>query len=373
MAEPVTGTQQADRARSRHASTSTQGGSARPKAAETIRPETIRPGTIQPETTQPNTARRAQPGTPAQPRQDSAPAGDRPTRTTPHGETRHTRPSPPERSKSRKGKSAVDAWMDQEVTIRGRIVKRQKITLWLIGFPAFVPLLFMSSAVITLNKPTMNGAVADVLGTGAEACLLLALLITPMATVTRQRWFVPLRRWFGVMMAVTAICDATIAALTTSFAGGIVGRLAGHSFLLAGLMMVVIAIPLLAIANNRAQKWLGRYWKPLQRMTYVIWGLLFLHLALLFGFRLDSGESDDGDPFFHNRLVQLTLCSIPLLLLRLPPVRRWIAKQQRAGRQWLVYAVCVPLAILFVLGFGFIVNEEIFKGSAAFTLHPHLD
>jgi hypothetical protein len=30
----------------------------------------------------------------------------------------------------------------------------------------------------------------------------------------------------------------------------------------------------------------------------------------------------------------------------------------------------LPLAILFVVGFAMIVNEEIFKGVDAFTLHP---
>ena len=247
------------------------------------------------------------------------------------------------------------------------------MALWLLGSPAFVPVFFMLPAVITVNKNTMNGAVADVLGSGAEALLLLTLLITPMVTVTRQRWFVPLRRWYGIMFAITAITDATIASLTTDFAGGVIGRVAGHTFLLVGFTMVLLAIPLLAIANGRAQRWLGKYWKPLQRLTYVIWGLLYVHLALLFGFGVGTAETGDGDPVFHQRLVQLTACSIPLLTLRLPPVRRWVAKQQKAGRQWLVYVVFIPFALLFVLGFGFIADEEIFKGTAAFTLHPISD
>ena len=263
--------------------------------------------------------------------------------------------------------------MDQETHVLGRTVSRQKVALWALGFPALFPLLFMSRAVIALNNNTMNNAVADVLGTGGEAILMLTLLITPLVTVTRQRWFVPLRRWYGVMFGLTVITDAVTASITTSFAGGVAGRLAGHSFLLVGFMMVLLTVPILLIANNRAQRWLGRYWKPLQRVTYVIWALLFVHLALLFGFGIGTGESGDGDPVFHQRLFQLTACSIPLLLLRLPPVSRWVAAQQRAGRQWLVYTACVPLAALFMLGFVFIVNEEIFKGVAAFSLHPIQD
>jgi DMSO/TMAO reductase YedYZ heme-binding membrane subunit len=231
----------------------------------------------------------------------------------------------------------------------------------------------MLPAVITFSNNTMNVAVADVLGNGGEALLLITLLITPLLTVTRQRWFVPLRKWYGIMMAITAISDATIASITTGFAGGVFGRLAGHTFLLVGFTMVLLVIPVLAIANNRAQRWLGKYWKPLQRTVYVIWGLLFIHLALLFGFGVGTGESDDGDPIFHQRVFQLAACSIPLVLLRLPPVRRWVVRQQKAGRQWLVYLAVMPLAALFIVGFSFIANEEIFKGVGAFSLHPIAD
>jgi sulfoxide reductase heme-binding subunit YedZ len=263
--------------------------------------------------------------------------------------------------------------MDAEVVLMGRTIRRQKVALWLLGFPAFFPVFFMSRAVLTADNNTMNNAVADVLGNGGEALLLLTLLITPMMTLTRQRWFIPLRQWYGIMFAVTVISDAIIASITTAFAGGVVGRLAGHIFLLVGFTMVLLAVPLLAIANNRAQRWLGRYWKPLQRMTYVIWGLLFLHLALLFGFGVGTGETGDGDPVFHQRLFQLSACSVLLLVLRMPAVRRWVGRQQKAGRSWLPYLAFTPLVVLFIVGFSFIINEEMFKGVAAFSLHPISD
>jgi methionine sulfoxide reductase heme-binding subunit len=272
-----------------------------------------------------------------------------------------------------KTRHAVDAWMDQEFKLMGRPVTRQKATLWLLGAPAFVPVIFMAPAVITANRNTMDISVADVLGTGGEALLLLTLLITPLLTVTRQRWFVPLRRWYGIMFGITVISDATIASMTTAFAGGVVGRLAGHTFLVVGFTMVLLSIPLLATANGRAQRWLGRYWKPLHKVTYVIWGLLFVHLALLFGLGVGTGETGDGDPVFHQRLFQLSACSLPLLILRLPPVRRWVSRQQHAGRQLMIDILFVPFAVLFAIGFCFIVNEEIFKGTAAFTLHPNAD
>jgi hypothetical protein len=78
----------------------------------------------------------------------------------------------------------------------------------------------------------------------------------------------------------------------------------------------------------------------------------------------------DGDPVFHQKLYQALACSVPLLVLRLPPVTRWIARQHKSGRQRRVYLAVLPLAALFVLGFAFIWNEEIFKGTMAITLHP---
>ncbi len=265
-------------------------------------------------------------------------------------------------------RTAVDNWMAQDFTFSAGTIRKQAVALFLLRLPALIPLFFISRGVVTLDNHTLDIAEADVLGTGGEACLLLCLLVTPIITVTRQRWIAPLRRWYGIMFAITAIADAVIASITTAFAGGVFGRLAGHSFLLVGFVMVLLALPLLATANNPAQRWLGRYWKPLQRTTYVIWGLLVVHLALLEGFGMEHG--DDGDPVFHQKLYQIVACSIPLLVLRLPPVKRWISRQQKADRQWLVYLAVLPLAVLFVLAFVFIVNEEICKGTAALSLHP---
>jgi methionine sulfoxide reductase heme-binding subunit len=286
----------------------------------------------------------------------------------------------PDASRSRAGerradKSRADEWMDAEFRFGGSKIKRKAVALVVLGAPALLPLFFMLPALLTLNTNTFAVSVDDTLGTGAELCLFLCLLVTPLVTLTGQRWFVPLRRWYGIVMACTAIGDALAAGLTDSFAGGFLGRLAGHVFELMGFMMVMLVIPLLITGNHWAQRKLGRYWKPLHRLTYVIWGLLFCHLALLEGFGFErgsngSGFAGDGDPIFHQRLYQYSACSLFLLTLRLPPVKRWIDARQKEGRSWLVYATVLPIFALFVFGFLFIVNEEIFKGVDSFTEHP---
>ena len=216
---------------------------------------------------------------------------------------------------------------------------------------------------------------ADTLGTGGEVALLLCLLVTPIVTLTGWRWIIPLRRWYGIVFAVTALADGTIASITTSFAGGPAGRVTGHSFTLVGATMALAAVPLLLTANNPAQRWLGRHWKTLQRLTYAIWALLFVHLALLEGLGFQhgangSGHPVDGDPIFHQRLYQLSACSVFLLVLRLPPVRHWIVTKQKAGKTCQVWLAVMPLSALFVFAFAFITNVLMFKGLDAFHETP---
>jgi methionine sulfoxide reductase heme-binding subunit len=284
-------------------------------------------------------------------------------------------PAEGHRPRQRAAKSRVDEWMEVDFKFGGSRIKRKAVALILLGAPAVVPLFFMLPAFFTMNRNTFGVSVDDTLGTGAEICLFLCLLVTPMNTLTGQRWFVGLRRWYGIMMACCGIGDMIAAGLTDSFAGGFFGRVAGHVFELMGFMMVMLVIPLLITGNPWAQRKLGRYWKPLHRLIYVIWGLLFFHLILLEGTGFEKGNNGsgfvgDGDPIFHQRLYQYSACSVFLLTLRLPPVKRWIAARQKEGRQWLVWVTVTPIFLLFVFGMIFIINEEIFKGMDSFKETP---
>ena len=271
--------------------------------------------------------------------------------------------------------SRVDEWMDKDFKFGGSRVKRKAVALILLGAPAVLPLFFMAPAFFTMNKNTFSVSVDDTLGTGAELCLFLCLLVSPMVTLTGQRWFFGLRRWYGIVMACCGIGDAIAAGLTDTFAFGFFGVVAGHVFELMGFLMVLLVIPLLITGNPWAQRKLGKYWKTLHRLIYVIWGLLFCHLALLEGFGFErgnngSGFAGDGDPIFHQRLYQYGAASVFLLLLRLPPVKRWIAARQREGRNWLVWVTILPVFALFVFAMTFILNEEIFKGINSFKETP---
>jgi len=280
--------------------------------------------------------------------------------------------SQPQRRAAKRG---MDEWMEGTFKFGGSRIKRKAVALVLIGSFGVLPLFFMLPALLTLNENTFSVSVDDTLGTGAELCLFLSLLVTPLITLTGLRWFFPLRRWFGIMMACCAIGDGIAAGLTDTFAGGFFAKLTEHTFTLVGFVMMLLIIPLLLTGNPWAQRKLGRYWKTLHRLIYVVWGLLFVHLATLEGFGFErrndgSGFAGDGDPIFHQRLYQYSAASLFLLTLRLPPVKRWIAARQKEGRNWLVVLTIAPIFALFVFGMTFIINEEFFKGNDSFRNTP---
>jgi len=249
-------------------------------------------------------------------------------------------------------------------------IRKRSIALFLMRLPALIPWIFVFRGWVNLNAhDVLTNTEADVLGTGGVLCFYIAISIAPMITLTGAQWIAPLRRWYGIWFAIIGISDATTAAITTDFAGGVFGRLAGHTFLLAGLLIITLAIPLLATANTPAQRKLGKYWKKLQRMTYVIWAFVVLHLVLLDGFTPYGAADGDGDPVLHQRFYQAVAVSIPLIVLRLPAVRRWIVERRAEGRQWLVWLAVSPLAVFYITAMAFIVNEEFFTGLKIITMN----
>src|SRR6516162_3908863 len=179
---------------------------------------------------------------------------------------------------SRAKRRSIDYWMAQPSTTFPRF-KRRTIALFFLRLPAFVPWIFVMRGWLSLNeKDSLTLVEADILGSGGEFCFLVAVSITPLITLTGARWFAPLRRWYGIFFALIGISGSTTAAIVSNFNGGVFVRLAGHTFQLTGLMVILVATPLLVTANTPAQRRMGTWWKKLQKMTYLIWGLIILHL-----------------------------------------------------------------------------------------------
>src|SRR5215467_11777007 len=267
--------------------------------------------------------------------------------------------------------AVADARPSQYYEFSAITIKKRSLALFFLRLPVFVPFIFMVRPWLQLNpKDTLTLVEADVLGSAGIFCLFVALSITPVITLTGAQWIAPLRRWYGIWFAIIGLADTTTAAITTDFAGGVFGRLAGHTFLLTGFFIITLALPVLATANTPAQRKLGRYWKKLQRMTYVIWFFAVMHLLLLDGFKPFGASDADADPIFHQRFYWAVAISLPLLILRLSLKQQWATEQRAQGRQWVVWATFSPLILLYLTAMVFIINEEIFTGTMAITVRP---
>lgn len=242
------------------------------------------------------------------------------------------------------------------------------IGVWCLRALLAVPFVFMAPEIISLilGRPgsvaNVSASTADVLGTSSFLLFVMMLAVTPVRTMTGWRWHVVLRRDYGVAMFFTAGMDFTLAALTTgdTFSGGPLGRIAGHTFLVFGTLSVFLLIPLTLTANRRAMRWLGGHWKSVQRLTYLLWVTILIHLAFLFG--LSS--------FFLDALA----VSAPLACMRVPAVRRWwhAARKARTHRAVRVGAALVLIG-LFSVGYSQLVQELAVKGTAAFVQQPAKD
>lgn len=245
-------------------------------------------------------------------------------------------------------------------SFRGR-----KVLLWLLRLPLATPFVFMGPefVAVALGRPgavgNISGSAADVLGTSSLLLFFTMLTVTPLHTVTGWRWHRPLRRDYGIAMFVVAATDFVCAATTTgdTFKGGLVTRIAGHTFLLAGTLSTFLLIPLALTASRRAQRWLGPNWKWLHRLVYVIWATILIHLAFLFAFR--------------TLFIDALLVSLPLALLRLPAVRdRWTAARRARSRRALRWTAGLALLALYGTGYGLLVRELVHVGLNAFGQHP---
>lgn len=199
----------------------------------------------------------------------------------------------------------------------------------------------------------------DVLGNAGFICFVLMLMVTPLATLSGWRWHVPLRRTYGLGMFAIALTDLVIAAIVTGnrFPGGFMTRVTGHTFLAVGTLATLLCVPLALTANSRAQRALGKSWKQIHRITYVVWAAILVHLLLLFG--------------FHGVAVSSLEVSVPLLALRLPQVRRWYVVSRRAKTSRPVrVALVLASGALLVHGIEPFVHNLAASGSQAFVQRP---
>lgn len=162
-------------------------------------------------------------------------------------------------------------------------------------------------------------------GRAALIVLFLSLACTPLNIVFGLRTALALRKPLGLIAFAYATLHLTnFVALDYAFAFGLIlqDAVLTMPYILAGSLALLI-LTALAITSTRGwMRRLGRNWKRLHRLVYAAGMLAVLH------FLWQAKAAEREEPLIYATVLAL------LLLVRTPPVRRWlIAQRIRLARQ----------------------------------------
>lgn len=147
--------------------------------------------------------------------------------------------------------------------------------------------------------------------------LLLTLAMTPLRTLSAWTWPLKLRRMFG-LYAFFYVClhFAIYAFLDLQLDFSVLGEdIAKRPYITVGFTSFVLLIPLAATSWNGAMRRLGRRWKQLHRLAYVVAVLSVLHFIWLV-------KADLLEPLLHAAFLML------LFAFRLAPLKDWLRRKR---------------------------------------------
>lgn len=160
------------------------------------------------------------------------------------------------------------------------------------------------------------------LGRTALYFLIASLAVTPLTTLTGWRALPPRRRALGLYAFLYASLHfAVFAALDYGFDLPEILRLVGEKpFILLGFSAGVLLIPLAVTSFDGVMRRMGKRWKQLHRLIYVIAPIVIVHYGWAKKGTFFALRGDILQPLLWGGLLVL------LFVLRLPPVRRRVSQ-----------------------------------------------
>lgn len=177
------------------------------------------------------------------------------------------------------------------------------------------PLVFMACSLplLTLLAQafglTSQGLGANPIETIQDTCgqwglrlLIVTLAITPLRDWFNAPWLVMLRRMLGLFAFVYVLLHfLTWLVLDQGFYwNGIVADIAERPFITIGFAAFVLLIPLAATSTNAMMRRLGKRWKSLHRLIYVIAVLAVWHYYW-------QVKADIREPLIYAAIITLLL------------------------------------------------------------------
>jgi sulfoxide reductase heme-binding subunit YedZ len=163
--------------------------------------------------------------------------------------------------------------------------KKVKTTTWLklvTHIAALMPLTWLIIDFFT-NNLTINPIQEATQRTGdtAVTILILSLAVTPVISLTKFRALTPTRRLLGLYAFGYALFHASIfVAVDYGFnLSLVVETIIEKQFTIVGAATLILMIPLAITSTKGWQKRLGKKWKSLHKLAYLIGPLAILHYA----------------------------------------------------------------------------------------------
>lgn len=185
---------------------------------------------------------------------------------------------------------------------------------WLIivvNVGALLPLALLLWNIFAGNVIDPIAAITDRTGYTALVLLVLSLACTPVMVVTGFRKLVQARKWLGLQgFFYAALHLLTFIGLDYAFSlDDIFGdALLTKRYVIVGFTAFLLLTPLALTSTKGWMKRLGRNWKRLHRLVYLIVPLAVLHYVWV--------EKIPLEPLIYAGVVAL------LLIARIPPVRK---------------------------------------------------
>ncbi|MCW3150721.1 protein-methionine-sulfoxide reductase heme-binding subunit MsrQ [Stutzerimonas stutzeri] len=165
--------------------------------------------------------------------------------------------------------------------------------LWRLGVflcAASVPLYWLYLAWTSALGPDPGKVLVDNLGQGALVLLLLTLAMTPMQRVTGWAGWLAVRRQLGLWCFTYALLH--LAGYLFFLLGADFSRLpeelSERPYILVGMLGLLGLTALAATSSRWSMRRLGKRWKTLHRLIYVIVIVVLLHM--LWVVRADAGR-----------------------------------------------------------------------------------
>ena len=190
---------------------------------------------------------------------------------------------------------------------------------YIVHVAGWAPLIHIVVGLITHNL-TFNPIqkVEQISGITGLVFLLLSLACTPLSNLLGWRQLTLRRKALGLYGFMYAtIHVATYIAVDYGFdLNAIVHEVAGKSYFITGGLAFILLLPVAATSFTFMMKKLGKNWKRLHRLVYIVSPVIVFHYMLVVKGNITSLQGNLLRPLEYAGIA------LVLLALRIPPVKK---------------------------------------------------